>query len=88
MSTLLKYDPNLEKTGVNARFLPDSANQFVNILLCSKLKLRSFRDVKVPFPTHFEIPTTDTGGMCIYILVSTGVWISIWAAVDGLVRES
>ena len=30
------------------RFLQVSANQFVNVLLCSELKLRSFRDVEVP----------------------------------------
>ena len=45
-----------------------SANQFVNFLLCSKLKLRSFHDVEVPrwcpFRRHKETPVARCVWIC------------------------
>ena len=37
-------------TKINPRFLPVSTNQFLNILLCSELKLRSFHEVPRRYP--------------------------------------
>ena len=66
VSLSLKYH-NLEKTVV-------SANQFVNVLLFSELKLRSYRDVEVPL-RHFDITKgRQPAAKC--------VWSAVWAAVD------
>ena len=69
------FNRNLEKTGVSPIFLPVSTHQFLNLVLCAKLKLRSFR---VPSTSRRR----DAGGE-----VCVDVRSSVWAAVDGHIRE-
>ena len=58
-------------------FLRVSANYFVNVLLCSELKLCSFVALKCLQGVPSMSQRRDTGGE-----VCVDVWSSIWAAVD------